>query len=193
MEQIGQLDDLYKFGMVSPHEAAWTPGKVFAHDERGAVPHLCIAAGDEQVQLIETLLENMPEPFWLLYVLVVGRGEGQPGRYQASEPLTREQLKLFLKRFRNFLEHDGRHNIWVKSESGPALLVLDRHDLVYAYDLEDGWSDALRRMGWVEVDRDGITLPDPHVHHYHAIFDDEARDILATMQWNWSPLREQDY
>ena len=193
MGQIGQLDDLYKFGMISPQEAAWTPGKVFAHDERGAIPHLCIAAGDEQVQLIEALLESMSEPFWLLYVLVVGRGEGQPGRYQASEPLTREQLKLFLNRFRNFLEHDGRHNIWVKSESGPALLILDRHELVYAYDLEDGWSDALRRMGWVEIGRDGITLPDPHVHHYHAIFDDEARDILAAMQWNWSPLREQDY
>jgi len=193
MEQIGQLDHFYKFGIASPNESAWTPGKVYARDERGPVPHLRIAAGDEQVRLIEALMEGMPEPFWLLYVLVMPRGEGQPGRYQASEPLTREQVRSLLERFRNLIELDGRHNIWLKSESGPALLVLDRHDLVYAYDLEDTSTDTLRKMGWIEVDISAIELPDPHAHHYHAMFDDEAKDILAATEWNWSPLREQDY
>ena len=193
MEQMGRLDDLYKFGTASPQEVVWMPGKVFARDERGGLPHLRIAVEGQQVRLIEALMDSMPEPFWLLYVLVVPRGEGQAGRYQASEPLTREQVRSFLERFRNLIELDGRHNVWLKSDSGPALLVLDRHNLVYAYDLGDNSVETLQQMGWVEVDRAAIALPDPHAHHYHAMFDDEARDILATMQWNWTPLREQDY
>jgi hypothetical protein len=193
MQQIEHLEELYKIGMTSPQAKAWSPGKVFARDERDAVKHLRIAAESEQVQLIETLVEKMQEPFWLLYVLVVPRGEGQPGRYQAPEPLTRKQVKAFLTRFRNFLEADGRQNLWIKSESGRGLLVWDRHNLVYAYDLENEWSEKLQGMGWIEVNRDAIALPDPHEHHYHAIFDDDARDVLAAMQWDYSPLREQDY
>jgi hypothetical protein len=187
-----QLGQLYKFGRTSPEEGPWLPGKVFARDTRGSTHCLRIAATDHQVQLLDTLIGKMPAPFWLLYVLVVPRGEGQPGRYQSSDPLTNELLKEFLARFRNFLESDGRYNIWIKSESGPALLVWDRHDLIYAYGFEEEWAKDLLIAGWTEVDADVISLPDPHAHHYHEIFDEDSRAILAAMKWNHSPLREQD-
>jgi hypothetical protein len=193
MESTRKFDELYKFVAIAPQEAAWTPDKVFARVETGVAPHLCIAAGCEQAQFVRALLENMPEPFWLLYVLIVPCGEGQPGRYQVSEPLTRGQVSSFLKRFQNFLELDRRHNVWLKSELGPALLVWDRHNLVYAYDLANSSTETLQQLGWVEVDRAAIALPDPHAHNYHAMFDDDARDFLATMDWSWSPLQEQDY
>lgn len=188
-EELGRP---YKFGIATPEERPWLPGKVFGRDTRGSVRCLRIAATENQVQLLDTLINKMPAPFWLLYVLVVPRGEGQPGRYQSSEPITNESLNAFFARFRNFLEADGRHNIWIKFESGPALLVWDRHDLIYAYGFEEEWATDLLRAGWTEVDPAAISLPDPHAHHYHAIFDDDSREILATMNWNYGPLREQD-
>ena len=193
MQQIEHLDHLYKFGTTLPQPKAWSRGNIFARDTHGATSRLTIAADSKQIELIDALLDKMPEPFWLLYVLVVSRGEGDAGRYQSSETLSRADVKAFLARFRSFLEIDGRHNIWIKSEVGPALLVLDRHNLVYAYGLENEWSTELRGMNWIEVDQDAIALPNPHEHHYHAIFDGDARDVLTEMRWDYSPLREQDY
>jgi hypothetical protein len=142
--------------------------------------------------MLGALLEQMPEPLWVLYVLIVPRGEGEAGRYQSAEPLTLTEARAFLNRFRNYFEADGRHNIWLKSEDGPALLVCDRHDLIYGYGPIDQWADALQKLGWTEVERKAISLPDPHSHHYHAIFDDDAQKVLSFLQWQHSPLREQD-
>jgi len=192
MMTTAKLDDIYKLGSAEPHESACTFDKVFARDLKAGSPQLCIASSGNQIDLLETLLEHMPEPMWLLYVLVVPRGEGGNGRYQSTEPQSRQEIQAFLGRFRNYLEADGRHNIWLKSEKGPALLVFDRHNLIYAYGPIDEWAKALLELGWSEVERKAISLPDPHSHHYHAIFDDDAREVLSYMQWQHSPLREQD-
>lgn len=189
-EQLGRP---YKFGTVSPEESPWLPGKVFARDMRGSVQCLRIATTDNQIQLLDTLIDKMPPSFWLLYILVVPRGEGEPGRYQSSEPLTKESLEAFLAPFRNFFEVDDRFNIWIKAESGPALLVWDRHDLIYAYGFEEEWAQDLQRVGWIEVDPAAISIPYPHAHHYHEMFDDDARAVLAAIKWDYTPLREQDY
>jgi len=188
-----KLDDIYKLGSAEPQECAWNFGKVFARDMKSGLEHLCIAASDDQSHLLETLLEHMPQPMWILYVLVVPRGEGEAGRYQSTEPITRHEARAFLSRFRNYLETDGRHNLWIKSEDGPALLVFDRHDLIYGYGPIDEWTGDLQKLGWIEVERKDISLPDPHSHHYHAIFDDDAREVLSYTQWQHSPLQEQDY
>jgi hypothetical protein len=193
MTVMNKLDEFYKFGTAEPDQRPRDMRKVFSREVKDGAAELCIAAGVDLVALIETLLEEMPEPFWLLYVLVVSRGEGREGRYQSSEPVTLEEAKAFLDRFRHFVEKDGRHNIWFKSESGPALIVCDRHDLVFCYGLADTWVPILRKRGWSQVEKNEMASPDPHAHHYHAIFDDDARDVLAYMEWQHSPLREQDY
>jgi hypothetical protein len=188
-----QLDELYKFGAAEPDEQPWSPGRVFSRGVTGGTMQITISASVDQVGLLETLLTQMPEPFWLLYVLVVSRGEGHEGRYQSSEPVTLRQATEFLNRYKHFMEMDGRHNVWFKSDSGPGLLVLDRHNLIYGYGLVDEWADTLQKMGWREVEQSQLTLPDPHAHHYHAIFDDDANDILSFTEWELSGLREQDY
>ncbi len=78
------------------------------------------------------LLEVSPEPFCILYVLTIPRSEERPGRYE-SAPVSREEARQFLSRFREFFENDARHHIWIKSIDGPDLLVYDKHNVIYAY------------------------------------------------------------
>jgi hypothetical protein len=189
MSSSVQIEKPYKFGETEPVERAWSYAKVFARESS----RLRIASSEEQTVLLKSLLEKMPEPMWLLYVLVVPRGEGDPGRYQSREPLSREQVLAFLDRFKNYLESDGRYNLWLKAEVGPDLLVSDRHDLVYAYGEMDEWAKVLTRLGWEEVDSKSLTLPDPHSHHYHEVFDDDAQQLLLSREWDYSKLRELDY
>lgn len=165
---------------------------VWASEDLSGTVRLIIAPRTDYIGLIGKLLDGMPEPIWLLYVLVVPRREGEAGRYQSAEPQSREQVRRFLSEFGTFLENDGRQNLWIRSESGAAMLVYDRHNLIYAYGHLTEWSLILLRAGLNEVARDLIAVPDPHSHHYHSAFDSEAERLLGSLDWDRTPLLEQD-
>lgn len=185
---------LYKFGDGMPEDRPCTYQNVWTVEELSGTKRLVIAPKSGTLNILERLVELMPEPFWLLYVLVVPRGEGGAGRYQSSEPRTREQVRRFLQEFQAFLETDGRQNLWVRSGSSSATLINDRHGLIYGYGLLQDWEEILKQIGLIEVPSASIKIPDPHSHHYHdhASFDAEASRLLAYLEWHHTPLRDQD-
>lgn len=132
----------------------------------------------------------MPEPFWILYVLTVSRSAHISGRYQSDSSKTREEMEEFLLAFRSFLENDGRHTLWIRSEPGPELLVYDRHNKIYGYGPIDRFS--------VILSGDNLTLspevpiPSPHTHHYHQAFDTEENALMSYWKWLHFPLAESD-
>jgi hypothetical protein len=175
-----------------PEDCPWTYQNVWATEELSGAKRLVIAPKSGTADILERLIEIMPEPFWLLYVLVVPRGEGDAGRYQSSEPQTREQVRQFLHEFHTFLETDGRQNLWISSESGSAMLIYDRHGLMYGYGPVDDWQNILKQIGLSEVPSASINIPEPHSHHYHPSLDAEASRLLAYLEWHHTPLRDQD-
>ena len=109
----------FKFGWL-PHgdlEEEFHYEDVWAREQTTGPERLVLAPSLDQVDLLLALAGRMVEPFWLLYVLAVPRGEGEPGRYQTTSSLTYSELSEFLARFRTFLEGDSRQSLWVKSES----------------------------------------------------------------------------
>jgi hypothetical protein len=183
---------LYKVGYVKPEAREFRFSNVFARQDRTGTPLLSVATSGSQVELLKKLLERMPDPFWMLYLLRVSRGEAAPGRYESANNFLRTDIEVFLERFRNYLEGDARHNLWIKSVDGPALLVLDEHNLIYCYGPVSDWATELQDMGRNEVPGGSMILPNPHEHNYHAILDDEAQGILDSLEWIHGPLQEQD-
>ncbi len=114
----------------------------------------------------------------MLYVLVVLRDYGEPGRYQSPEPLSKLDLLEFLNRFEKFLESDGRHHLWVKSIGEPDLLVYDRHNLIYAYGSLEKFQAILTTEGLAETP--SIKIPSPHVHYYNQKYDADCRHYSNT-------------
>jgi hypothetical protein len=128
--------------------------------------------------------------FWLLYVLLVPRGNHEAGRYESPNLLTSDDLRVFLARFGPFLEQDGRHTFWIGSPAGEGTLVYDQHDVIFAYGPIGGYREVLNRRGFVEQ---SFSYPDPHVHWYHAIFDTAEDELLAMWQRRHSPLHDDDH
>lgn len=128
-------------------------------------------------------------PCWMLYVLVVPRGEAPEGRYQSPAPADSAELDAFLRRFGPLLEGDGRHHFWLGAESGAGTVVYDRHDVIYAYGDLDAYETELRDLGC----RPGeVRFPVPHTHRYNPEFDADARALHADRRWIHSPLHEED-
>lgn len=181
----------YKFGTVDPEDRKWTYSDVWAtEDTTGGGSRLIIAPVQGQIKLLAALLKIMTGPFWVLYVLVVPHGRREPGRYQCPDPQTAAGVGAFLNKFSEFLERDGRHNLWIASKSGSEMLVYDRHDVIYAYGPLISWSPLLAMRGLHEVPN--VRFPSPHSHHYHSSLDPEEDRLLAYWDWHHTALKTSD-
>ena len=157
---------------------------------RSTVTRIVIGLGEKQIQLLGELASILLNaPYHILYVLVVARGGREEGRYQMSTPLDRQGLEAFLLRWRQFLEQDGRHHLWVASPPDPTFLVYDRHNVMYVYGDIERTAAVLRRLGYSEG---SVTIPAPHVHHYHAECDTDEKELLSAYEWRRVPLRDGD-
>jgi hypothetical protein len=151
---------------------------------------LRITASTGYVDLLLTLAETLPEPFFILYVLVLSRKqENEAARYQSGE-VSHVELKTFLERFEDFLENDGRHHIWIHSPECSATLVYDNHNVIYGYGPLETFSTVLQNNGLAVVEEmQGVW---PHGHCYNQEFDSCEGELLKSCKWKKSPLQPQD-
>lgn len=140
------------------------------------------------VEVFIALIDRLDGPFHLLYVLHTPRGEAEHGRYQSSR-IDKADVLRWLRRFADYLRADSRFDLWAHSPDDNATLVWDRHNRLFAYGPLDDFDAALRGRGFVEGD---AIIPSPHEHHYRTVCDAEARTLIASQDWSWSPLRPED-
>ena len=187
----GRMEITYKFGNPEPEDREFSYENIWAIEATtGGSSRLVVAPTERQTQLLTSLLTVMTGPFWILYVLVVPRGRGEQGRYQCPELQTAIAVDAFLNLFRSFIQDDGRHNVWIASESGSEMLIYDRHNVIYAYGPVDAFRDVLAAEGLKEVP--SVRFPSPHSHHYHQSLDSEEERLLQYWNWQRSPLKESD-
>lgn len=151
---------------------------------------LVIAPSGNHIDLLIELTRQLPEPFGVLYVLVVPRGgSGEPGRYQSAQPCDRKELERFLRRFQKLLESDARQHLWLLSLPSQAQLIYDNHNVIYAYGPLDAFKRVLTAKGLTEGQ---VQFPSPHAHNYNAEFDEDERQIMSYWEWIYFPLAEGD-
>lgn len=175
---------MYRLGhLVNGEWVAHSHRPVFHLGERlvAGVP-----GGDPAV--FAALVECLEPPYHLLYVLHTPRGEANAGRYQ-SPLVSLEQVTEFVTRFKDFLCADARFDLWAHSPSENGTIVWDRHNQLFGYGPVDRLATKLISMGFSAGQSD---VPAPHEHHYRAELDGLAKDVIAALNWSYSPLRPQD-
>jgi hypothetical protein len=180
----------YKFGWIPDQERRYEYQNVFAVEKTSRLQRLVVAPSANQVSLMLKLLRVMPEPYGILYVLVVPRGEAEAGRYQAADFKPRNEAEGFLTRFKEFFENDGRHHIWIASPPSPDTLVYDHHNVIYAYGRLPELERIVLDHGLSRVEE--VKFPSPHTHNYSEAFDRDEEELLRYWPWVRSPLREND-
>lgn len=149
-----------------------------------------IGPSSRHIDLMIELSRELPEPFGMLYVLMVPRRGVRPaGRYQSPVPLERAVMESFLRQFEAFFENDGRHHVWITSLPRHDTLVYDNHNVIYAYGPLDGYEAVLRRRS---LTRGRLQFPVPHTHHYHAQFDAAEEEVMARWEWKRFDLAPED-
>jgi hypothetical protein len=187
------MGDTYKLGILDPDDREYLYPDVWASEQTADLNRLVIAPRTDQIDMLLRLIEIVPEPIWVLYVLVVPRGGGNAGHYQSQKPQTRESVREFLKHYKTFFEQDGRHDLWIASSVNSAMLVYDRHNLIYGYGPLDEFAMILSEKGLTKLEKlHAVHMSKTHAHHYNGEFDKDEREILDYWPWNHTPLSETD-
>ena len=150
---------------------------------------LIIGPSGGGVDLLIKLTRVLPEPFGILYVLLVSRRGNRPARYQCPYPCSRSEMESFLLEFREYFESDGRHHVWVTSLPESSTLVYDQHDVIYAYGPLEKFTEILEGSG---LTKGTVTFPVPHSHHYNPENDDAEERLFEHWAWLGSPLLPDD-
>ncbi len=180
----------WKLGTVcAGKDAPWNCPPSYARQVVGGVERLVIAPGASPVAMLRELLPLLPEPIWVLYVLVTPRSEAPAGRYQSATAHSREEVLALLDRFENYLACDGRHNLWLAAPPA-GQFVLDRHEVIYAYGKIAEIVARLKEKEFAEVEM--IRVPVPHSHHFHEELDGDEQAMLEHWEWMCSELQETD-
>jgi hypothetical protein len=170
-------------------EAPYDYGQRYMLEEYPSYSRLKISASDHGIRMLLKLSECLMPPFYCLYVLVVGRTESEPGRYQSPVLASREELVDFLLDYQSLFESDGRHHLWISVPDGYATLVYDKHNLIYAYGAKDEFIEMLQAMDYIQED---FEIPFPHGHNYLSESDARVEDLLHYWEWQHFPLQETD-
>ncbi|RYG26182.1 hypothetical protein EON82_04280 [bacterium] len=185
------MEDLFPLGRLDPEgeDVRHIPALTYRiQPTNGGGERLRI--GVQGLSVFRSLLSLLEPPYWVLYVLIVPRTGGiEPGRYQSPETVSSDKLDAFLDEFGDFLESDGRHELWMKSASTPGLLVYDRHEIVYGYGDLDRMKAVLEVEGYTPGE---VDIPNPHSHHYHHQNDETLRRMIGEWNWAYSPLQPSD-
>jgi hypothetical protein len=163
-------------------------GNVFVREDVKGTARLRVGLNDGQDLCVRTLASTLEGPFHLLYVLHTTRTGAELGRYESPE-LTGATVEGFFNEFGRFLCEDSRHDLWVRSHVDDATIVLDRHNLIYAYGPVDAFAAALTSL---QVQTGEPRALGAHVHHYHPEWDDAERAVLRRFEWLITPLRPSD-
>jgi hypothetical protein len=164
-------------------------GNVFVREEVRGLSRLCVGVDGSQDAALAALADGLLGPFQLLYVLHTTRTGAELGRYESPD-LIADTVQDFLRQFGRFLCEDSRHDVWVRSHDDDATLVLDRHNLIYAYGPLDRFESALQALGVRQGE--SPVVPDPHVHHYHQAWDGAEGGVVRHFNWQIKPLQPTD-
>lgn len=180
----------YKFGRLDPAEVeiphVW--GNLYEKQQTTGPQRLCIAAAGGFADLMLRMVMLTGGPCKLLYILHTARWGSETLRYE-SPALDLQQVTEFFEQFSEYLENDGRHEIWIHSRPQESNIVYDMHNLIYAYGPLDTFENLLLESGFRE---DKIEMPVPHTHHYNPEYDKYEDMVVKYYDWIKSPLHEDD-
>lgn len=164
-------------------------GNTWAFHSAKGIDRLIIAPEKNHVQLLIDLSMGWSGPRYLLYVLAYSRlGRHLPARYQSRPTLQHADVERFCSGFRNYLESDGRHHLWVGSVDNVGTVAYDNHNLIYAYGNLDAYKSVLAERGFKEGD---CSIPENHAHNFHPA-NDYYEDKVMSREWAGCPLQPMD-
>ena len=150
---------------------------------------LVIGLENDHINTMMDLFSVLEEPFYILYVLHTPRAGSELGRYQ-SGPLTCEKTSALLNQFKDFLENDSRHDIWIYSPKTETTIIYDRHDLIYLYGFKEEHLHIIEEKG---LKKERVKIPIPHVHNYNVEYDSNETELIKKYHWRRMPLQDEDY
>lgn len=187
------FEHLFRFGhLVDGEDQPFSYPNIWERDESlPGRPRLVIGAASGHLQLILELAKNLNSRFCPLYILAIPCSVAQMGRYDTNW-MSHDELSSLFTDFRDLLERDGRHELWIGAvwqDQPITMFAYDQHQQIYAYGPINDFEAILLDKGF---ERGKVSIPVPHSHHYRAELEGEISRFLGAYKWRWTELDPDD-
>ena len=170
-----------------PQRHVWLPR--YERIKMGSEDAIVAAISGSGVELILKLAQKCPEPYGILYVLLVAI-KTRPRRYQLDGWLDYEALTEYFENYRRYFEGDGRHHIWVRC-GDESLIVYDKHEILYLYGAVDLFRETLESLGYTEGE---VRIDFAHSHYYNREYHADEVSIVESGEYmRFDLVPGQDY
>jgi hypothetical protein len=175
-----------KLGAWDPNKG-WVPvtySNCYQEQCISGVHRILIATSGSTTQLVVDLLAFFPGPYRLVYLLVTPPEGFEPMKYE-KENLSQRDLRELLETYKDFLESDARHHLWIHSEGAGGTIICDEHDWVYAYGNIEAVKQYLIENDFADQ---APEIPFPHLHNESNSNDPMMQKLLNHFDWKAQPV-----
>lgn len=153
---------------------------------------ITVAPKNDKMELVLEIVRGFEMPLKIVYMLFrPGNDLSVRGRYQSRVPLCFEDVEFFCAKFKEFLETDGRHQLWILSDSDKGtqqLLICDNHGLIHVFNDTERVRSLLEKKNFCEEEIT-VPVPEPHTHFSHSDNNVFEMELLGYWQWTHSTFR----
>lgn len=153
---------------------------------------ITVAPKNDKMGLVLEIVRGFKTPLKIVYMLFrPGNDLSVRGRYQTRDPFRFEDVEVFCNKFKEYLETDGRHQLWILSDSEEGtqqLLIYDNHGLIHVFNDVERVKALLEKRHFREEEIT-VPVPEPHTHFSYSDNNVFERDLLSYWQWTHSPFR----
>jgi len=175
----------------------WAHLNHYARSTREGIPVLEIGKAFDHIGLIQALLDDVPGPIWIMYMLLLPHAFGPEaaGRYASDRPVPTDAVRDFLNSNYDFFEGDARHRLWFMSDPNRACsIVWDQRNRIFASGPLDEFEASCPNF---DLTPGEIVVPEGLTPGIDARFDNDELHIAsgAGLSWSWTqtPLQPADY
>lgn len=136
-------------------------------DINGSV-RLWVSVNSDWLETLQALIKSDDASYQCIYEVRGGADDGGDIVVE-SRKASLEQVREFCTMYADYLEIDPRHNFTIKNCASGDEALLDEHNFIFYTGDLDRIETLLVERG---LDKTEITLPTPHVHQLHDLFDE---------------------
>lgn len=160
--------------------------------EYSNVKRITVAPKNNQVELMLEIAKGFESPLKIVYMLFrPGNESVTRGRYLCPEPVQYDDVEIFCSKFREYLETDGRHHLWIFSDNEKGtkqFLIYDNHRLLHVFN-DVGRTKAILEKKNFREEEIIVPVPEPHVHLSSSDHNVIETEVLGYWDWVRTPFK----
>lgn len=150
----------------------------FQHQDVDGSKRLWVSVNGDWLETLQLLVKSGGATYKCVYEVRSAAEDGSDVVVESGD-VSLDKVSSLCEEFADYLEIDPRHNFAIKNSETRDVALLDEHNFIFCTGDLDRFEALLLSIGLEQTE---ISLPTPHVHQLHDLFDDVEPKFVEALK-----------